>query len=221
METAKTVDITLVNKNTLAQLQQLTPTQERMRACNKMTYVEALVAAGIEFELANGRQTFSAGPVRLLKRQSKLLDRIKLYKQEILQELNEIAYAMEVPAIEMPDTPVTATQVHVVSLAQHQIPPATDDPRADDLPDDSEPWKNLLQAAQSHNSPLLYVLHGFRCMGARLRRTVSCWQIYYDADASGFANEAEFNSEYRKWFNPGDDLLSRADSEINKILAYV
>ena len=91
------------------------------------------------------------------------------------------------------------------------------DPRPE-LYDDSELWNRLL-VQSACNMPLVNTaLHGFRCLGARLRRSATGYHLTYDPDVEGFTDQADFDEQYRRWIMPNDDFMSRAESDIPALL---
>ena len=80
--------------------------------------------------------------------------------------------------------------------------PERPDPRPE-LVEDSNPWMRLLNVAQA-SGPLFGVIHGFRCMGARLTPT----GIQYDPEREGFRDQADFDDAYGGWLRPFDGELS-------------
>jgi hypothetical protein len=89
------------------------------------------------------------------------------------------------------------------------------DPRPD-LADDHAQWLRLLLAAWG--SPLFGPLHGFRCCGARLRKSITGMHITYDPTQPGFANQAEFNAACKEWLMPDSTFTGRLDAELTRLM---
>lgn len=85
----------------------------------------------------------------------------------------------------------------------------TGDPRPD-LTEDSADWSKLLRLAA--NSPLMATLHGLRCCGARLRKSVSgCCLEAGEEDPDLAKQLAEIQP-------PMDSLYARANTELSRLM---
>jgi len=92
------------------------------------------------------------------------------------------------------------------------------DPRPD-LTEDSEIWFSLLNLAVVTKSEAEGPLHGFRCVGTRLMRIASGWMLYYQSGVTEFEDKAAFEEEYKQYFLPEDDAVSRDITPINQLLS--
>jgi len=92
------------------------------------------------------------------------------------------------------------------------------DPRPD-LVEDSEIWFTLLNLAVVTKSEAEGPLHGFRCVGTRLMRIASGWMLHYQPGVTEFEDKTAFEKEYRQYFLPEDDAVSRDKAPINQLLS--
>lgn len=90
--------------------------------------------------------------------------------------------------------------------------PTVADPRPD-LSADSCLWVKLLTLAGE--SDIGGTLHGFRCAGTQLRRTVTGWSLIRGAD-SIWGSDEEFVADLQAHI--GTDLLTRKHSPLNNLL---
>lgn len=73
-----------------------------------------------------------------------------------------------------------------------------DDPRKD-LPD-TELWGNFLMIAMIIDEQLAYILHGFRCAGARLIRTNNGYVLRPEFNKNAlWNNQAEYDSDKKQY----------------------
>lgn len=76
------------------------------------------------------------------------------------------------------------------------------DPRPD-LAEDSTLWSLVLSVACEINPQLAANLHGFRCIGTRLKRNKK-WGLVMEPILPGKGAEAEINSDVTDWQNQED-----------------
>jgi hypothetical protein len=112
--------------------------------------------------------------------------------------------------IKLGATDLTETLNNAITEKGLSIPRGID-PRPD-LIEDSGRWGSLLLAAQ--NTDLYGPLHGFRCVGARIRKDAGGGlQICYDPEREGFDGQADFDEQYREWLEPHRQELERLGVE--------
>ena len=76
------------------------------------------------------------------------------------------------------------------------------DPRPD-LAEDSELWKVLLNMAQEQNPMLAGVLHGFRCLGTRIRQAKNGYILRPEIDpVFAWPSQEEYEKERDRWLKP-------------------
>lgn len=91
--------------------------------------------------------------------------------------------------------------------APEPLPPedqALTDPRPD-LAEDSELWAKLFDLAQKEAPYLATTLHGFRCMGTRIRRGRAGYVLRPDVDPTGdraWENFKEYEEMRNRWLRP-------------------
>ena len=84
---------------------------------------------------------------------------------------------------------------------KQETKPATD-PRPD-LAEDSALWVRFLELAEKQDPMLAGTLHGFRCLGTRLRQGRSGYVLRPEIDPiRGWLSQAEYEKERDKWLMP-------------------
>jgi hypothetical protein len=85
---------------------------------------------------------------------------------------------------------------------EHVPPPITVDPRPD-LADDSELWTRLLELAEAEDRMFAGTLHGFRCLGTRIKRGRNGYVLRPDIDPTGDTAWTSQREEMKEeWLRP-------------------
>jgi hypothetical protein len=87
---------------------------------------------------------------------------------------------------------------------EYTPPPITVDPRPD-LADDSELWTRLLELAEAEDRMFAGTLHGFRCMGTRIKRGQKGYILRPDIDPTGdtaWTSQNEYAEMKEEWLRP-------------------
>lgn len=168
----------------------------------QLIYLPALQKRGLEVSLLPTGDRFRVDPIELIT--PELKQSICKYRDEILKEL------------------------HIDNMPRQSVDTQTiTDPRPD-LTDDAAQWMQLLTLARDTNSILHQNggLHFFRCMGARLRRSTIggiSYHIVYDASRPGgtFNDQADFDKSFTELLRSSNDVVSRVEAELTKLLAQL
>lgn len=83
-------------------------------------------------------------------------------------------------------------------------PPLLGDPRPD-LKEDSRLWNLLLDIAYKNDKELAGTLHGFRCMGTRIKEVDDRYVLRPDIDPLGrraWESKSEYKEARDKWLRP-------------------
>lgn len=91
-----------------------------------------------------------------------------------------------------------------ITPASPEPKPAVTDPRPD-LAEDSELWTQLLALAETEDRMLAGALHGFRCMGTRIKRGQKGYVLRPDVDPTGnlaWPSQEEYEGAKEEWLRP-------------------
>ena len=98
------------------------------------------------------------------------------------------------------------------------------DPRREDLPEDSALWQTVLEFTfkkKKQYGDLFYILHGFRGMGTRIKRTVKGNYVFRpEIDPAGklaWEDEGEYVRAKKQWLAPREKVVLAALEELKMI----
>lgn len=92
------------------------------------------------------------------------------------------------------------------------------DPRPD-LKEDSRLWHKLLKLAYEKNKNLAGVLHGFRCMGTRIKKVGDDWVLRPQIDLTGnlaWSSEDDYRENATIWLQPYRNEVIELLSQLKK-----
>lgn len=174
-------------------------------------YLKALEKRGIRVLVVNGAVKFKGDVPDSLKPQ--LLTNI----DTILAELRAESQTPDPGRRTTDPDPAPAAPLLAAVRAKRDAA-CVEDPRPD-LAEDSAQWDQLLRAAAKFPD-LAGALHGFRCVGARIRRIATGWAVFR-GDDGWWVDEAEFSADYAKWIIGGTDAVARGNSPMAGLLSEV
>lgn len=169
-------------------------------------YLSSLAELGIQARLSRAGK-INLAPTELVT--SHIIRVVDEHRAEIKEEISRWAQERERSTDQLRGT--------VPAAAPKKLTDPRPDPRPD-LESDSALWVRLLATAETLDPNLAGALHGFRCCGARLRRSATGWHVVY-APESDWPDEAAFCADRVRWLQPDQTYIGLRDSPMTKALA--